>query len=374
MLAGVRPTVHGGTATGAPGVVPPGGSARFPVVPRVVPADQAGLEEAVRRLAGGLLVAFPTETVYGLGADATDEAAVASIFRAKGRPGDNPLIVHVPDAAAARRAAARWDERADRLARAFWPGPLTLVVKRAPGIATGVGGGRDTVALRVPDHPVALALLAAFGHPVAAPSANRSGRISPTTAAHVAAETFESADLLVLDGGPCRVGLESTVLDLTGERPAILRPGSIGAGDLLPIVGPVETTALAAQGASPGTGASHYAPATPAETVAEEAIERRLARLDGPVAVIARDGVAVSPAPGRRFLRLPADPAGFARELYAAMRTADDGSCARIVIATPADPGHLWNAVRDRLRRATARGPGRPGRALTGPTARAPGA
>jgi len=323
-------------------------------VPRVIPADAPGIEEAARRLREGGLVAFPTETVYGLGGDATSDSAVASVFRAKGRPADNPLIVHVPDATAARGVVLGWDDRADRLGRAFWPGPLTLVLRRAPVIAAGVGGGRDTVAVRVPDHPVAQALLRAFGRPVAAPSANRSGRISPTTAAHVAAEFADSDALLVLDGGPCRVGLESTVLDLSGDRIAILRPGAVGAGDLLPIVGAVDTTALHAQAASPGTRASHYAPTTPAELVAEDALGARLEGLRGPVAVIAREGVVPAAAPDRLFLPLPGDPRGFARDLYAAMRTADDGSRARIVIAVPGDPGDLWDAIRDRLRRATA--------------------
>ena len=354
MLAGVRSWVHGRIASGARRWL--GGRLRLGSrpVPRVVPADRAGIEEASRRLAEGRLVAFPTETVYGLGADATDEAAVRSIFRAKGRPADNPLIVHVPDVEAARGATVGWDRRADLLARAFWPGPLTLVLRRGPGLAAEVGGGRDTVAVRVPDHPVARALLLSFGRPIAAPSANRSGRISPTTPAHVVAEFADDEDLLVLDGGACRVGLESTVLDLSSQRIAILRPGAVGMRDLLPVVGPVATTEAAAQGASPGTRASHYAPATPAELVAEGALGARLDSLDEPCAVIAREGVAVPPAPGRRALRLPDDPAGFARELYAAMRSADDGASARIVFAVPADEGDLWDAIRDRLRRATA--------------------
>ncbi|MFM8412530.1 MAG: L-threonylcarbamoyladenylate synthase [Alphaproteobacteria bacterium] len=317
-------------------------------------AGPAGLGEAVRRLDAGRLVGFPTETVYGLGCDATREAAVREVFRAKGRPPDNPLIVHVPDAEAARRVAIGWDDRADTLARAFWPGPLTLVLRRAPGIAAGVGGGRDTVAVRVPDHPVALALLRAFGRPIAAPSANRSGRISPTTASHVAAEFASDEDLLVLDGGPCRVGLESTVVDLSGDRVAILRPGSIGASDLLPLVGPVATEAGTAQGASPGTRASHYAPRTPAALVAEEALDTRLAATRGRVALLARERVEAPLAPGLRLLRLPDDPAGFARELYAALRTADDGSSEAILVAVPDLPGDLWDAIRDRLRRATA--------------------
>src|SRR5947207_9629696 len=188
--------------------------------------SSGGIGKAVEILRAGGLVAFPTETVYGLGADATNAEAVAKIFAAKGRPATNPLIVHVADVDTARRFAASWPLAASHLAEQFWPGPLTLVLPRSPAIVPAVSAGLRTVGLRVPNHPLALQLLQQFGGPVAAPSANRSNRVSPTTAQHVRDELGDAVDL-VLDGGPCAVGIESTVLDLTGDRPAILRPGGV---------------------------------------------------------------------------------------------------------------------------------------------------
>src|SRR5947207_69544 len=195
--------------------------------------------EAVKILRRGGLVAFPTETVYGLGADATNADAVAKIFAAKGRPATNPLIVHVAGADVARRYAADWPVAASHLAQAFWPGPLTLVVPRGATIVSQVTAGGDTVGLRVPAHPLALELLRAFDGPVAAPSANKSNRVSPTAAQHVRDELGDAVDL-VLDGGPCTVGIESTVLDLTGERPVILRPGGVQRRKIETILGPVD--------------------------------------------------------------------------------------------------------------------------------------
>jgi L-threonylcarbamoyladenylate synthase len=199
-------------------------------------STDTGAAAAVLRRGG--LVAFPTETVYGLGADATNADAVTKIFAAKGRPSTNPLIVHVADAAVARRYATAWPPAAAQLADRFWPGPLTLVLPKAPDIVPAVTAGLNTVGLRVPDHPVALQLLREFGGAVAAPSANRSNRVSPTTADHVREELGDAVDL-VLDGGPCRVGIESTVLDLTTERPTILRPGGLSREQIEAVVGPV---------------------------------------------------------------------------------------------------------------------------------------
>src|SRR5215207_179752 len=201
-------------------------------------APDAAVREAAAVLRAGGLVAFPTETVYGLGAHALDPAAVERIYQAKGRPAYNPLIVHAADAAAARRLAARWPGAAERLAERFWPGPLTLVVPRSPEIPDAVSAGLATVALRVPAHPVAHALLLAAGIPVAAPSANRSTQISPTTAEHVRRGLGERVDLIV-DGGPCPVGIESTVLSLAGPVPTVLRPGTISIDDLRPVIGEV---------------------------------------------------------------------------------------------------------------------------------------
>jgi len=206
--------------------------------------SSGGIQDAADLLRRGGLVAFPTETVYGLGADATNAEAVARIFAVKGRPATNPLIVHVADLETAKRYAATWSDAAQTLAAVWWPGPLTLVVPKTPEIVDAVSAGRPTVALRVPDHPVALELLRAFGGPVAAPSANRSTHVSPTTADHVRQELGDEVDI-ILDGGPCSVGIESTVLDLTGDRPVILRPGGVTRQKIEAIVGPGGRPALA---------------------------------------------------------------------------------------------------------------------------------
>jgi L-threonylcarbamoyladenylate synthase len=272
---------------------------------RIVPAGE-GLAEAAERLRRGELVAFPTETVYGLGADARDADAVAKIFAAKGRPASNPLIVHVPDADAARALASDWTDAAGRLAAAFWPGPLTLVVARAAVIPDIVTAGGGTVGLRVPSHPVARELLARAGVPVAAPSANRSEEVSPTTAAHVAESLGPYVpDLMILDGGPCAVGIESTVVDVTGDAPGPAR--------------------------SPGQMARHYAPRKP---------------------LLLLDGVPPAPAPGDALLVLPDDPYAAAALLYAELRRLDaDPTVRRVLAVSPPDTPE-WTAVRDRLRRA----------------------
>ena len=282
---------------------------------------------AVATLRRGGLVAFPTETVYGLGADAADPLAVRRIFAAKGRPATNPLIVHVASASIARRYATDWPAAADRLAAAFWPGPLTIVLRRNASIADEVSAGRGTVGLRVPNHPVALELLAAFDGPVAAPSANRANHVSPTTADHVRAELGGRVDL-VLDGGPCAVGIESTVVDLTGVRPALLRPGGVSRAQLEAVVGPVDVVHGSA--ASPGQGSRHYAPVTPAY------------RFD-----------AGDPLPvGAAVLRCGDDPAAYARGLYRSLRELDGRGAAAICVEMPPDEP-AWAAVRDRLMRAT---------------------
>ena len=283
---------------------------------------------AVAILRRGGLVAFPTETVYGLGADATDPLAVRRIFAAKGRPSTNPLIVHVASATLAQRYATAWPAAADRLAAAFWPGPLTIVLPREATIADEVSAGRGTVGLRVPNHPVALELLAAFDGPVAAPSANRANHVSPTTADHVRSELGDRVDL-ILDGGPCAVGIESTVVDLTGDRPALLRPGGVSREQLEAVVGPVEIVHGSA--ASPGQGSRHYAPVTPAY------------RFE-PGDAVPFDVV---------ILRCGTDPTTYARTLYARLRDLDRlGATAIYVEMPPAEPA--WAAVRDRLLRATA--------------------
>ena len=292
-------------------------------------------------------MAFPTETVYGLGADATDERAVASIYRAKGRPAHNPLIVHVSDTAEPRRFG-RFDGRAERLAAAFWPGPLTLVLPLAEGapIAAAARAGLPTVALRVPSHPVARDLLRAAGLPVVAPSANPSGRVSPTTAHHVAAELGDAV-ALVLDGGPCQVGVESTVVDLGEPGVArLLRPGGLSRERLEALVGPLESADKSdSRPRAPGQLESHYAPLLPVRLDATEVASDEALLAFGPE------------PPTGALATLNLSPAGdldeAARNLFAMLRELDRSGAARIAVM-PVPAHGLGEAIGDRLRRAAA--------------------
>jgi L-threonylcarbamoyladenylate synthase len=326
--------------------------------------DVLEIEKAVALLEAGELVAFPTETVYGLGADAENAYAVARIFAAKGRPSTHPLIVHFSNFGAARAWAAEVPEAAAKLAEAFWPGPLTLVLPKAEHVQAAVTGGQPGVALRAPAHPVARALLAAFGRGIAAPSANRYGRISPPRAADVREELGERV-ALVLDGGDCEVGLESTIVACLGGRLTLLRPGSISRSQVEDVVGPVEDPGADAPRA-PGSDRSHYAPGTPLG-IAEPgalpgAVETALARGER-IAVLARTARPV--ASGRvTWRQMPRLPAPYGRALYAALRSLDAVGADRILVeAVPA--GEPWAAVADRLSRAA--GAGRADDALSGP-------
>ena len=316
--------------------------------------DAAAIVRAADVLRAGGLVAFPTETVYGLGADASSADAVAKVYAAKGRPADHPLIVHLAEVAMVDQWAVTVSQEARALAAAFWPGPLTLIMKRASHVIDAVTGGQDTVGIRVPSHPVAHALLEAFGGGVAAPSANRFGRVSATTAAHVRSEFGDAVDC-VLDGGESDVGIESTIIDVSGERVSVLRPGCITVADVERVLGaPVGLPAAGAPRAS-GTLAQHYAPRTPlllleADLVIELAAS--LSRQGRRVAVLTRsarqpilDNVVWKSA--------PADPAGFAHVLYASMRELDDAGCDTILVEEP-PLAVEWIAVRDRLQRAAA--------------------
>jgi L-threonylcarbamoyladenylate synthase len=329
-------------------------------------AGDPQIAEAARVLRAGGLVAFPTETVYGLGADASNPAAVARIFAVKGRPADHPLIVHLRDAAQLVDWARETPPAARELAARFWPGPLTLVLKRAPGVLDAVTGGQDTVGLRVPSHPVAQALLRAFGGGIAAPSANRFGRVSATTAQHVRDELGSGVDL-VLDGGACEVGIESTIVDLSSGAPALLRPGRITLEELSACLhAPV---ARSRQGAprAPGSLAAHYAPQLPLQLVARSALDAvvREEAAHGPVAVLARQ-----PRPAQSaaavWMVAPLDPDGYAHHLYAALRQLDRSDCTRILVEAP--PGTPdWLAVQDRLlRSATGSGATRDSEAAAG--------
>lgn len=327
-----------------------------PVTTPVLPADEPGaIARAAELLRAGGLVAFPTETVYGLGADALDPIAVGGIFAAKERPADNPLIVHVADVAAARALVREFPPLAERAAAALWPGPLTLVLPRAAIVPDLTTAGQDTVALRVPAHPVALALLRACERPLAAPSANRSGRPSPTLAAHVSAD-LDGRVALILDGGPTTLGLESSVLDLCHERPLLLRRGGVSHEQLAALLGPVDCVGAsdsAVLARSPGLRHRHYAPRARVELVAEGEGEAAAARAQAAgerVALVCRHAVPFSAVLVRR---MPAALEDYAQALFATLRALDDEGIERIVVEAVPETG-IGAAIMDRLRRAAA--------------------
>ncbi|HEX9301778.1 MAG TPA: L-threonylcarbamoyladenylate synthase [Casimicrobiaceae bacterium] len=318
----------------------------------IVAPTAGAITRAADRLRAGELVAFPTETVYGLGADASQALAVRKIFAAKGRPAAHPLIVHLPEASHVDRWARAFPEGARALAHAFWPGPLTLVLPRAAQASDIVTGGQDSVGLRVPSHPIARGLLAAFDGGIAAPSANRFGRISPTTAHHVA-DDLGAAVAMILDGGPCTVGIESTIVAFVGDDPVLLRPGGIEAQALARVLGRAPHVPDARAPRASGTLPSHYAPKTPATLVAADALRAEIAQLkerDEDVAVLAR--TITRPADfSDDWLQAPADAAAYAHDLYANLRTLDAANADVILIETVPDDD-AWLAVRDRLSRA----------------------
>ena len=334
------------------------------------PHTADAIAEAAVVLRRGGLVAFPTETVYGLGADALDADAVRRIFAAKGRPSFNPVIAHVADVDGARALAAAWPDAADRLAAACWPGPLTLVLPKRAHVPDALTAGLPAVALRVPAHPVARALVRAAGVPVAAPSANRYTELSPTTAAHVVRGLGARVDL-VLDGGPTGVGIESTVIDLTGVArgdgpPRLLRPGTLDPARLAAVLGVPLAAAEAAAGdaprLAPGMVARHYAPRAAVwlfDAAARPAVAARLAAWRAAGAggragalLLAPWDAALGTGPDVVDL-LPDDPAGYARALYAALHALDDVGCAVALVERPPD-APAWAGVRDRLARAAA--------------------
>jgi L-threonylcarbamoyladenylate synthase len=312
------------------------------------------VDVAVAVLRAGGLVALPTETVFGLGADAEQPGAVARVYAVKGRPADHPLIVHLASAAQVDDGwAVDVPSWARLLAAACWPGPLTLVLHRGPRAGDHVTGGQGTVGLRVPAHPVAHALLERFGGGVAAPSANRFGRVSPTTARHVLDElgdVLEPGRDAVLDGGASEVGVESTIVDCTGPAPRLLRPGAVGVEEIEAVTG-LDVVAADPAVRAPGTLAAHYAPHAQVLLVSAADAGAAAAAARGPVALLAPAGV---PTPGGASrLAAPVDAVAYARSLYAALRTADADGAATVLAVAPED-GPLAAAVLDRLRRAAA--------------------
>ena len=320
----------------------------------------AAITAAAQALQAGRLVGLPTETVYGLAADATQDAAVAQVFSTKGRPGDHPMIVHVADLQDAERFAKNIPAFAQRLLQAHWPGPLTVIVPRAPGVAAAAAGGQDSIGLRCPSHPVALALLnacRAIGVPgLAAPSANRFGRVSPTTAAHVQAEFGDA--LLILDGGPCEVGIESTIVDCTRGVPVLLRPGGLSRAQIESACGLAlhsPETLVQPDPRASGTLLAHYAPRAPVRLMDAPALQTALDVL-GPkasgIGVWCRSRLRTS-SQQLVLRRMPEDADTAARQLFAMLRHFDDQGCRLIWIETPPDTP-AWEAVSDRLQRAAA--------------------
>ena len=317
----------------------------------MVRATQTEIVEAVEALRAGSLVAFPTETVYGLGANAADSAAVAKLFALKGRPADHPVIVHLDNPRYLHRWVASIPPVAELLAAKFWPGPLTLILPKAEDVNPIVTGGQESIGIRVPSHPIAQQLLTAFGGGIAAPSANRYGRLSPTRPEHVR-EEFGDAVGVVLDGGEAPIGLESTIVSCLDNAAVLLRPGFITRSDLEKVLGPLALAGDAPR--APGDRASHYAPSTPLEVVAADDLETRageLASLGGKVAVLAMR----PPLHAQRrmtWINAGKKPDTYAHNLYNNLRTLDRVGCVRILVqAPPAD--ERWIAVLDRLQRAS---------------------
>ncbi|MFI6808106.1 L-threonylcarbamoyladenylate synthase [Streptomyces luteogriseus] len=316
-------------------------------------ATTSDIEKAAGVLRAGGLVALPTETVYGLGANAEDPAAVARVFEVKGRPPTHPLIVHIGGVEHLDDWAEDVPATARRLAERFWPGPLTLVLRRGRRVPLEATGGLETVAVRVPDHPVGLALLSAFGGGLAAPSANRFGSVSPTTADHVRAELGDAVDF-VLDGGPCEVGVESTIVDATGEAPSVLRPGGVTREDLEAVLGSPIAVPTTSRVRVPGQHPSHYAPRARVVLVEPEKVlaeAERAQELGHQVGVCLPPALADAPVKAHAVVAVPASTAVYARGLYGFLRELDLRGCDIIIASLPEEEG-LGLAIANRLRRA----------------------
>lgn len=313
---------------------------------------QQQILHAVEALRAGELVAFPTETVYGLGANANNPEAVRKIFQVKGRPSTHPVIVHIDHPRYLHRWVREMPPEGKKLADAFWPGPLTIVAKRAPAVNDVITGGQDTVAIRVPNHPIAQQLLNAFGGGIAAPSANRYGRVSPTRAEHVR-EEFEDEVEIILDGGDCKVGLESTIVSCVGDVPYVLRPGSISLSQLRAVCPSIQVGPNPSAPRVPGTTARHYSPATPVNVVPSRRLEQVMNEFTSKgekVAVLAQRPPATA-NPYMTWVNAGIRPDHYSRQLYANLRTLDKAG-AKIILVEEVPEGEKWDAARDRLRRA----------------------
>ncbi len=320
-------------------------------------ADADAISHAADLLRQGRLVAFPTETVYGLGADAGNPNAVANIFKAKGRPADHPLIVHIANIESLGNWANTVPEAALKLADRFWPGPLAMILNKKPEVPLAVTGGQQTVGLRMPDHPVALALLKSFGGGIAAPSANRFCRISPTLAVHVSEELGDAVDM-ILDGGACLVGVESTIIDLSVSRPRLLRPGHITSQEIEAVLQTELMIPSASKPAgirAPGMMAVHYAPTTPTIRCPAEQLPDRIQQLiaDGKRIGLLSYQLEITPTDQIRVLRLPEQARDYAQRLYAALRELDSLSLDLILVEQPPQT-EPWRAINDRLSKAAA--------------------
>ena len=330
-------------------------------MPRLVEPTDEAIVEAARQLRRGAMVVFPTETVYGLGADTFNPEAIDAVYALKGRPPDMPLIAHVYDSRQARELVAVWDDRCERLVERFWPGPLTLVLPRADHLPDRATAGGSTIAVRAPAHPVARKLIGGFDGPISAPSANRSGDRSPTRAGHVVADLAEFEDLMVLDGGPCAVGIESTVLDLTPEGapeaapadrpspPRVLRLGGVSREEIQDVVGLIVDSSPATHDASARGAAAPDAPRTPTELLASHQLRERMQSAGEPLVALCFDPDEIETA--HRSIKMPRSARAYGARLYDALREAEAMRPARIIIERPRRTDGLWAAIHDRLRR-----------------------
>ena len=316
--------------------------------------DTAAYKHAANLLRAGELVAFPTETVYGLGGDASNLMAVAKIFAAKQRPANHPLIIHIGELNQLKDWVSEIPESAIKLAEKFWPGPLTIILHSADHVPAILTGGQKTIGIRMPRHPVARKLLAAFGNAIAAPSANRFGRISPTSAEHVVEELGDTVEL-VLDGGPCSIGLESTIIDLTGTKPRILRPGPLTLDEISEVLAEKITTDKSNVPRVSGSLPVHYAPQTPMQIIASAEIEKKLSDLQkdhSRIVVMSRQSYATY-FPRVTWQVMSSDPKNYGQQLYAQLRNLDHLEFDLIIVEEPPN-NNEWLAIRDRLMRASA--------------------